>query len=1014
MKALRNSPLAIAVAAMMAAPNAAAQPMPLTPPPTTEAEQPPGAPLALTPEPTPTPTPAPAAEASAPLRGPSAPVPDTLTLAPTPPAPAQEAEAPRIAPRPTATVTVGEQPDFTRLAFRFSAGAATVTPAQQNDRLELRFSRAADIDLAEVRSTLPRYVRELRRLSAPGAPLRIALTLDPGARHRQFTDGDRVVIDILPPAPETPGAIVTENGVTAPATHAQVRGNARVRLVEEAERTRITITWPAPARAAAFRRGEALWLLFDAVGAIDLANIARVGPRHRDIEIVRGEGVVGLRIPAPSEVMLSASARGNDWVFTLGPEVERAPSATLQREVSSDGGARLSAQFGREGAVRWIADPEIGDRLGVALIGGPAKGVDTRRATIEAALLPAAHGAVIEPRADGVSAAFEGGALIVTRGGAGLIAAAPDARAADLEAALLAESMRTPDEPAPVVTSGESLVAVRERIDELTRAAAMEGVEPGAPATARLALARYLLQNEFAHEAMAALRLAAINQSEMAEIDPEFRIMRAAANVMMGRPQEAIADLNASALRDNPAAALLRGYAASQRHEWADARRELERGQGALETMPPRWRASMQLALARAALELNDLPAAEAAAHAAMGQAADANARYAARLIQARIAAARQDMPAALAMLDELARVSDEDIAVRALAESIRLRRLQGQIPAQAAVEPLEALRYRWRGDETELAVVGMLGDVYSELGRWREAMAAMRLAADRFPTNPAARHLRADLSNLFERLFLDGEADQLEPIQALGLFYEFADITPVGPNGDRIVRGLAGRLVHVDLLEQAAQLLQHQVDERLQGQQRAQVAAELAAIYLLDHKPDRALVALSTTRIGNMPALLLADRRILEARALIELGRFDAAAELVERDRSENAQRVRAEAAWRARDWQRAASEIRSLLSMRDRAQPLDEAGRLAVLRAGVALTLAGDDAGVRALYREHAGDMAGTESADAFEVVASGIHAEGAAIRDVARAVARTDLMDRFMQGLRARMAAEAASTG
>ncbi len=68
-------------------------------------------------------------------------------------------------------------------------------------------------------------------------------------------------------------------------------------------------------------------------------------------------------------------------------------------------------------------------------------------------------------------------------------------------------------------------------------------------------------------------------------------------------------------------------------------------------------------------------------------------------------------------------------------------------------------------------------------------------------------------------------------------------------------------------------------------------------------------------------------------------------------------------------------------------------------MLRAGIALTLAGNNEGVRALYREYAGDLAGTEEADAFEVVASGIHAEGAAIRDVARAVARTDLLDRFM---------------
>jgi hypothetical protein len=95
----------------------------------------------------------------------------------------------------------------------------------------------------------------------------------------------------------------------------------------------------------------------------------------------------------------------------------------------------------------------------------------------------------------------------------------------------------------------------------------------------------------------------------------------------------------------------------------------------------------------------------------------------------------------------------------------------------------------------------------------------------------------------------------------------------------------------------------------------------------------------------------------------------------------------------------------------MRNRSQPLDGHGRQAVLRTGVALTLAGDEAAVRTLYRDFAGDMANTEEADAFEIVAAGIQADGAAIRDVARAVARTDLLDRFLQRQRTRMTEQAA---
>jgi len=918
-----------------------------------------------------------------------------------------------MASAPSATVSVGVQENYTRLVFRF-ASATTVTPLLQGNRLDLRFSRAADIDIAELRSTPPRLVREVRRTSAAGAPIRLQLTLEPGVRQRHFIDGDRVVVDLIEPEggleQAAAAAMSGESEAPVPATP-PVTGTARVQLVEDASVTRITVTWPQPARAAAFRRGEAIWLLFDANGRIDLTGVLRAGRRHQDVEIVRGEGVIGLRVPAQPDVLVAAAASENSWTFTLGARASAGQPAAVEREVMAEGRGRMLIRFGREGAVRWIADPEIGDRIGVALIGGPARGIDVRRATVEAAVLPAAQGAVIEPRADGVNATFANGVLTITRGGEGLIAAAVQTELeAGLSAALMDEVL-SGDGAAPA-PSGETLVQVRERIDQLMRRAAIEGVAEGAPVEARMALARYLLQHDFAAEALGALRIVAINQGELVEIDPEYRLMRAAANVMMGRVAAAQTDLSASTLANNASAALWRGYAAALRHDWADARRELERGAGALEEQSPAWRARFQLALAEAALELNDPAAAEAAARAAMGQATDAPMRQHARLLEARVIALRGDTARAITILSELSRVQDEEVAVRASVETVRLRRASGEMRAVDAIEPLEALRFRWRGDSTELAIVGMLGEAYSELGRWREALATMRIAADRFPHDPAARHLRADMSTLFERLFLDGEADQLEPIQALGLFYEFSDLTPVGPNGDRIVRLLAGRLVHVDLLEQAAALLQHQVDERLEGVSKANVAADLAAIYLMDNKPDRALVALASSRQPNMPQTLLADRRILEARALLGLGRLEGAAELVERDRSEDAQRVRAEAAWRARDWARAAAELRGLLAMRSRAAPLDESARQAVLRAGVAYTLAGDEAGVRTLYREYAGDMANTPEADAFEVVAAGVTADGAAIRDVARAVARTDLLDRFMQRLRARMTQEAAN--
>lgn len=915
---------------------------------------------------------------------------------------AGEADAPPPPPAPPenqATVSAGVRDNFTRLTFRFPQ-PTTVQPRQTGERLELNFSRAADLDLAELRAAPPRFLRNAQITSRPGQPLRIALTVDPGVRQRHFVDGNYAVVDLLPPEnpPEQPVPVADADTPPPPENYTPPRAPSAVRVTEDTNATRIVVEFPSPARAAAFRRGGAIWILFEAGGRIDLTGVARAGRRHTDMIPVSSGGMIGLRIPAPPDVLVSARADGNAWTFTLSPRAEAAANAVdVRRDVSLANMGRIIADFRRDGSVKWIEDPEVGDRIAVALLTGPARGVAQRRATLEAALLPSAQGAVIEPRADGVTVAFERGALIVTRGNGLLTSEGQVAGAAD-SSQDIAELGMEDGGAAPSAN-------VRVRLDELTRAAAAEGVEIGAPVEARLELARFLVRNELAAEALGALRIAAINQPDI-EIDPEFRLLRAAANIMMGRSADARADLSASSLADDPAAALWRGYAAFLEENWEEARAQLEQGRVALESFQPEWRARLELARAEAALQSGDLVSAEEAARAAQGQAASSAARLRASLILARAAAARGDSEGALAMFTELTRARDEEVAVRAGLEAVRLHRAAGGVESQEAADLLEAMRFRWRGDALEIDVIATLGEVYMELGRWREALEVMQVAADRYPGAPAARRLRADMVSAFERLFLDGEADRLEPIQALGLFYQFVDLTPVGPNGDRMVRLLAGRLVNVDLLEQACQLLQHQVDERLEGVARAQIAADLAAIYLMDRKPEQAFQAIAGTRVPNIPAALVAERRILEARALLDLGRLDHAVELVERVEGAEGQRVRAEAAWRARDWERASAELNRLLAMRGRATPLTAEDRHVVLRAAIAMTMAGQDDRVRALYREYAGDMAGTDEADPFEIVAAGIDAEGVAVRDLARAVSRTDLLDRYLQRIRTRL--------
>ncbi len=242
--------------------------------------------------------------------------------------------------------------------------------------------------------------------------------------------------------------------------------------------------------------------------------------------------------------------------------------------------------------------------------------------------------------------------------------------------------------------------------------------------------------------------------------------------------------------------------------------------------------------------------------------------------------------------------------------------------------------------------------------------------------------------------------------IDALSLFFDYRELTPIGRRGDEMIRRLAERLVGVDLLDQAAELLQHQVDNRLQGAARAQVATRLAVIYLLNHKPLKAQAVLRATRTGDLSRALRTQRLLLEARALSDSGRHDVALEVIDGIESREGNRLRADIYWAARRWQKAAEQIELLYGERWRsAEPLDTDERADILRAGVGYTLAEDAIGTARLRERYAAKFADQADRHAFSVVTVGLGTDSAEFRKVAHLVASADTLDAFLRDMRAR---------
>jgi len=293
-----------------------------------------------------------------------------------------------------------------------------------------------------------------------------------------------------------------------------------------------------------------------------------------------------------------------------------------------------------------------------------------------------------------------------------------------------------------------------------------------------------------------------------------------------------------------------------------------------------------------------------------------------------RVLAGTTQKDAARLMWQKLAEKTDNAyIRPRALFAITNLNLSENKISVEEAIQQLEPLRIMWRGDRFEVSLLTLLTRLYEEAGKYREALRAYREIITYFPNNPDNIEMTGKMADIFRKLFNEGEADKLPPLQALALYYEFRNLTPIGEEGDRMIQNLADRLTAVELLDRAASLLQHQVEFRLSGEERSRVGARLALIHLLQRKPKDALNVLELTGYGGNPPSLQHQRTLLTARALMGLDESKRALALLAGDDSLDARLLALSIEWKDQRWPEMIQIAEKLLSERvDPSQPLNK----------------------------------------------------------------------------------------
>ncbi|KJB90928.1 tetratricopeptide repeat protein [Skermanella aerolata] len=786
---------------------------------------------------------------------------------------------------------------------------------------------------------------------------------------------------LAPPAPEgsapAPKAAVAPPPPPSASPQMPVASQPLNASPSETHRGGVTVEAQEPAAAAVYTRAGFLYVVFGRPLELDgRIKVDTLVPGLGGPETVPLRGATAFRMALPDGMEPAVTRDGNTWRIALGPRAP-APPEGLPVDAQRDFplGARLVVGVPDARQVVQINDPVVGDQLLVVPLPNPGQAVAEPHGFTQLRLLPAAQGIVVQPLEDTVAVRpIRDGVEVTSAGGLRL---SPPADVAGVSATRLSGRGR---EPAAAAASGLFDLA-RWRggpVSDFTklRQKAQQAVL-NAPEIekdrARLDLAHFYFAHGLAAESLGLMGMLAGNQPDL-ESRPEFQALRGAGRVLYGEPKLGAEDLANPALDRQDEAVLWRAAASAEQGDWPAAARDFDRARTTLDGYPDPFYTKLAAMAVKAKLATGDRTGATRQLDALAKRTGGAfEKKPVGQFLRGQLRLLAGNKDEAMGAFRTVADSNDRLYRTRAELALVDLEMENGTLGAAEAVARLERLRFAWRGDDLELDILEKLGATYMKAHNYAEGFNTIRQAAELFPESPRAAGMLSGMSQSFVDLYTKDGAAALSPVEALGLYDQFKDLAPEGPQADGVVRQLAERMVEIDLLGRAGDMLQGLVNGKLQGADKGAAGTRLASIRLQDAKPDQAIAALDQSDVPELTPALVAERRILRARALAELKRYGEALALLKEDTSQPAELLRVDIAWRGAQWAEAASGLAKVIG-----PPPPDGTALSkdkadlVLNQAVALSLAGDNAALDRLRSQFGTAMADGPHADTFRVLA------------------------------------------
>ena len=751
----------------------------------------------------------------------------------------------------------------------------------------------------------------------------------------------------------------------------------------EADTIGIRFDWDEPVAAAIFRRYGYLWIVFGKKIDMDLAALkSAAGNIFRSVEQVPNDKATLLRVKTVSGVNPTIKRDGLTWVLEFRQQpIVPAMTIGVTPQPNSPVGARIFLSVTEPGEVIRLTDPAIGDSLIVVPVIPLGHGIDKQYNYPQVHILPSSQGLVMQPRADDLVVRTLRQGVSMTSSSGLKISKVPEAQSVSNIPGVQSNEKEGGKVPVFRALSRlfdlkkwrkANLITFEEEKQKYQMAAAT--ASSGDKEAARMELARFYFSNGFGSEALGVLKVVAEERPQIAET-PEFHGLRGAINVLMGRYDDAREELENKSLNGNDEARFWRAALQAYEGDLFGAASNLRRAAAVIRPYPPVLNIQLGTLVAEAAVELGDIRRAKQYLKRTTDEGPNSEEMSQLQYVEGRVLELSGDFDGAVSKWEEVQDGPHRPSRAKAAVARTELLLEQELIDDFGAIQELEKLRFAWRGDRFEFDLLRRLGDLYIAVGDYRNGLRTMRQAATHFRDYKDAAEVTQKMIDFFASLYLEDKANTMSPITAIALYDEFKELTPPGKKGAEMVRRLADRLVDVDLLDRAAELLQDQVEFRLVGVEKARVGAQLALIHILAHNFEDSTRILDGSSVQDIPEELADQRRHLRSRSLMGQERIEEALGLLKEDKSMDADLLRMEMHWNDHNWVQVSQTLNRILRAyaAKANQPLDELQAQTVLNMGIAMTLSGNERGVDRLRLDYGEAMDDSPFRDAFRLIAS-----------------------------------------